>query len=97
MAACGGAPSDGDIKAAIEKQTQAEAKAMEQFAEKQAPAMFKDMMPEIKSVKKIGCKEDGEKAYRCDVEIEVSQGKTTDKSVTAMRFVKSSDGWLAMK
>ncbi|OQW86024.1 MAG: hypothetical protein BWK72_19080 [Rhodoferax ferrireducens] len=97
LSACGGAPSEGDIKTAIEKQMTAEAKGMAQMGGKQASDMMKNLLPEIKSVKKIGCKEDGEKAYKCDVEMEVSQMGNTNKGIAPIRFVKGSDGWIASK
>ena len=97
LSACGGAPSEDDIKTAIDKQMQAEAKAMLAMAGKQGAEMAKDFMPSIKSVKKIGCKEDGDKAYKCDVEMEVTQMGNTNKGVAPMRFVKGSDGWAASK
>ena len=97
LTACGGAPSEGEIKTAIEKQMGADAKAMAQMGGKQAADMFKDMMPEIKSVKKIGCKDDGEKAYKCDVELEVTRMGSTNKGIAPIRFVKGSDGWIATK
>ncbi len=97
LAACGGAPSEGDIKTAFEKQIVADAKAMEQMGGKQAAGMMKGLLPEIKSVKKIGCKEDGENAYKCDVEMEVTQMGSTNKGIVPIRFVKGSDGWMASK
>ncbi len=95
LTACSGAPSDGDIKAALEKQKQNEAKAMEAFGGKRAAEMMKGLAPEVKSIKKIGCKEDGENAYKCDVELEVTQMGSTNKAIAPMRFVKGSDGWVA--
>ena len=97
LTACGGAPSDGDIKASIEKQMEADSKAMEQFGGKQATNMAKNLLPEIKSIKKIGCKEDGDKAYKCDVEMEVTQMGNTNKGIAPFRFVKASDGWVVTK
>lgn len=97
LSACGGAPSEGDIKTALEKQMGAETKAMEKFGGKEVANMAKSYLPEIKSVKKIGCKEDGEKAYKCDVEMEVTQMGNTNKGIAPIRFVKGSDGWLASK
>ncbi len=75
----------------------AEKDAMEQIAGATGMNMFKGMTPEIKSVHKIGCKEDGEKAYKCDVELEVTQGNKTGKNAAAIRFLKGSDGWIAQK
>lgn len=97
LAACGGAPSESDIKAAIEKEMTAGKQAMQQFAGAQGAAMFQSMVPEIKSIKKLGCKGDGDNAYRCDVEMEVAQSGSTGKGVTSIRFVKGSDGWMAQK
>lgn len=94
LTACGGAPSEGEMKAAIEKQTVAQQKQLEAFAGKAAVAMSGDLMPKITGAKKVGCKEDGESAYRCDVEVQVSQNGAVNSTVTQMRFVKGSDGWL---
>jgi hypothetical protein len=97
LTACGGAPSEGDIKAAIEKQMQNETAAMQAFGGKKSAEMLKGLMPEIKNIKKIGCKEDGEKAYKCDVEMEVTQMGATNKGIRPLRFVKGSDGWVAQQ
>lgn len=97
LSGCSGAPSESDIKSAVEKQVKAEQDAMGQIAGKMGEDMYKSMIPEIKSVHKIGCKEDGEKAYKCDIELEVSQGGKTGKNAAALRFVKGSDGWIAQK
>jgi hypothetical protein len=97
LTACGGAPSESDIKSAIEKQVQNEEKAMQAFSGKKEAALMKSLAPEVKSIKKIGCKEDGEKAYKCDVELEVTQMGVTNKGIAPMRFVKGSDGWIAQK
>ena len=93
LSACGGAPSEADMRAAVDSQVKAQTTAMEGFVGKKAMEASKGMTPEIKSFRKIGCKEDGEKAYRCDVEVEVSQLGSTAKSAKSMRFVKGSDGW----
>ena len=90
LTACGGAPSDADIKSALEKATAMSAKAVAQF---DVMGIAKSMQPEFKNIKKIGCKEDGEKAYKCDVEYEVTQLGNTSKQTMPMRFVKGSDGW----
>lgn len=85
ISACGGAPSNSDIKTAFDNQIKADIKAMPQFA-----SMYK---VEIKDVRKIGCKENGEKAYVCDVELFVAKDGVENKGIKSMRFVKSSDGW----
>lgn len=90
LAACGGAPSDSDINAAMKKQFDAYNKQMASIGAKGfADAMKLDSM----KFKKIGCKEDGSSAYICDVEVSGPQGT----QASPMRFVKGSDGWVASK
>ena len=95
LSACSNGPSDSDIKAAIDRQVQSQLKTMQQFVGGRAADMTKGLTPEVKSVKKIGCKEDGSNAFKCDVEIEVAHMGSTNKAVRPMRFVKTSDGWQA--
>ena len=95
LTACGGAPSEGDIKSAIDRSMADTVKTLAQFGTNSN--ITKSVVPEIKNVKKIGCKEDGEKAYKCDVELEVSLHGNTTRSIAPMRFVKGSDGWIATK
>ena len=97
LSACGGAPSEADMKTAINRETEAGIKTMEGFGGKAGADMARSMYPELQSLHKIGCKEDGEKAYRCDVEVEVKQNNSLQKNTAAIRFVKGSDGWLMTK
>lgn len=90
LAGCGGAPSESEMKTAWDKQVKADMASLRSLP---GGGGFANMMPETKLVNKIGCKDDGEKAYRCDVEMEVSQGGNTRKAPINMRFVKVSDGW----
>ena len=85
LTACGGAPSDSDIKKAIEKQSAEEEKVLG------------DLLPSVKFVKKIGCNEDGENAFKCDVEVEVTQLGKTNNGVAPMRFTKGSNGWVVSR
>lgn len=57
--------------------------------------MTTQMIPEVKSVKKIGCGEDGAKSYRCDVELEVAQNGMTHKNIARLRMVNTTDCWKA--
>lgn len=93
LAGCGGAPSESDMKAALERQTQAQVDGASRLFGHTGAGVMKDVLPEILSLKKIGCQADGEKAYRCDVELEVRQFGMTNKSPTNLRFVQGSEGW----
>ena len=98
LSACGGAPTEVDIKSAIEKKmTATAASAMALFGGNKGSEMMKSFMPEVKSVKLIGCKGDGEKAYKCDVEMETAYMGSAIKGIEPMRFVKGSDGWAVSK
>lgn len=97
LTACGGAPSEADMKKAIDKQVQAEMTATKQFMGGAGASMAEKLTPKIENLKKIGCKDDGENAYRCDLELEVTQNGRTNKAPTRMRFIKGSDGWMASK
>lgn len=52
------------------------------------------LVPEIVSVKKVGCESDGGQACSCDleVEVEVTQFGSVTKGVNPVRFVKAGDG-----
>lgn len=99
LTACSSAPSESDI-------TQAVTKMMDEYNQTMAnigggsvytQGMVSAMKIEIKSVKKIGCKADGEKAYLCDVEVEAKSASGVTKNASPVRFVKGSDGWVASK
>lgn len=84
-AGCGGsAPSEAEIKTSVENQ---------QAQDQKSAGSMAGLLPSVKVLKKIGCKEDGEKAYKCDVEVEVTQFDNTRASVAQLRFVKTSTGW----
>lgn len=86
LTACGGAPSESEMQAVLEKRMNADLKAL--------GSMGIDAQIKVHSLKKVGCKEDGEKAYKCDVEIDIEAPAIgRQQNVTPMRFVKSSDGW----
>ena len=97
LMACGGAPSEADMTKAIDKQIQAEMTAAKQFMGGAGASMAEKMAPKLENLKKIGCKEDGEKAYRCDIEIEITQNGATNKAPVNMRFIKGSEGWMGSK
>lgn len=97
LVGCSGAPSEGQITDAVLAQTKSDLEQMERAVGKGAVQAMRGRAGEVKSVKKIGCKEDGEKAYRCDIEVEVKQGEQIVKAPASMRFVKGSDGWVVAR
>lgn len=93
LAACSNEPSERDIHKAVEKQISEVNEGVGAIA--RALSGNRNAGPtglEVKltSVRKLGCKPDGDAASRCDVEIETSGGKRLGN----VRLVKSSDGWV---
>ncbi|MDM0028403.1 zinc ribbon domain-containing protein [Variovorax saccharolyticus] len=87
----GGEPSEGDMTAAFES-------SMAQSNEAMSGLTGSKKAFKVYSVKKIGCKSDGEKAYRCDVESDIEAPMIgRNKGVANLRFVKASDGWTVTK
>jgi hypothetical protein len=84
LAACSKGPSESDMNAAIKKSIEDSNRQMASIG------LGKSFVPEVPSVKKIGCKDDGENAYHCDIEVIGKNGK----KVVPARFVKGSDGWM---
>ena len=91
LSACSNSPSESELKTAVEHKMKADSEAMERRVGKQAMPP----KPELKSVRKVACKADGDKAYRCDVELEVNHGGTIAKGTAPMRFVKNGEEWVA--
>lgn len=91
LSACSSSPTEGELKSAVERKMLADSQALERSVGKQAMPP----KPVLQAVRKIACKEDGEKAYRCDVELEVKHGGTLAKGAASMRFLKAGDGWVA--
>lgn len=92
LGACSSGPSEGDMNAAVQKSVEENNKQMAALGGMFGGAgrgMTDKLKVEAPQVKKIGCKEDGQNAYICDIELVTKDGK----KVTPARFVKASDGW----
>ena len=100
LVGCLGQPSSSELKEVVEREFkpmfEMQARIMKNAAAlgggkaDQGP-------PTLKEVNKVGCKVDGESAYRCDVELVVVNGAETKSQVLPMRFVKGSTGWQVTK
>ncbi|MGF6273409.1 hypothetical protein ABIB38_001783 [Massilia sp. UYP11] len=88
LSACSGQPSDSEMKEALQKTAD---QTMEAIVGKNANQSSRIV---YNSVKSAGCKSDGEKAYRCDVEVETDSMLGKQKTVMPVRFVKTGDGWM---
>jgi len=89
LAACSGEPSSIDI----ENSTKA---LMKETSQELMKAGYKNLVPTMHSVRKIGCAPaKNEAGYICDVEFDVSSPMTGRvKDIEKRRFVKSDSGWI---
>lgn len=90
LAAC--EPSEKDIYSAIESKIEKESAPTANLLGDEASGY---LVPKLNSVRKIGCvKAEKSTGYKCDFEIEASNGLTGNhKEVVNARFVKGEDGW----
>lgn len=90
LTACGGEPSDSDMKSAIE---QTFGKMNEELSSV-GKLIGKDLTAKVKAFKKLGCaKAEGNPGYRCDFEMTVD-GPLGEKAEKASgRFVKGDKAW----
>ena len=96
LAGCSGEPSSSDVKTLVEREIKP-ALEMQAMIMRNAGALgggkASQGTPTLKDVKKVGCKADGESAYRCDIELVVVTGDDSKSQVVPMRFVKGGSGW----
>ncbi len=105
LASCSAEPSATDISKALNSMIQAEQRQLKGMTAGLAAGLpgGKDPFSEMLSIKvteleKIGCSENGEKAYICDVRYTANGsmfGKEGRAVVTQLRMVNASDGWIA--
>ena len=92
LAGCSGEPSESDIRGVLEKATE------QANANIASMTGMTNMTTEIKSVKKIGCKEAQDSTgYNCDVTVTAVVPMLGEQTSTStMRLIKGDDGWQAM-
>ena len=97
MTACSSEPSSSDMKTALESDVkqmlQMQANMDHAFGGRGRAASAAG--PKLEDILKVGCNDDGEKAYYCDVEIVIVDGTEKKSLGVTARFVKTSSGWQA--
>lgn len=97
LSGCSGEPSNSDVKSLVEREVkpvlEAQVQALNGMAGMLGGNARKTERVELKDVKKVGCKSNGESAYLCDVELVMQVGENSKSQITQMRFVKGSNGW----
>lgn len=98
LTACGGAPTDPQMNEAMALKMKQQEQATDKAWGKGSMSSMQSMAGKVKGIRKVGCKEDGEKAYKCDVEMEMEMeflgGVGSKKMPVALRFLKGSEGWM---
>ena len=92
LSACTKPPVEAELKAAVERKMTSDREALER---KIGPQAMPPAKPVLRNLRKLGCKEDAEKAYRCEGELEVSHGDAGATGTASMRFVRTNNGWVA--
>ncbi|MFV3077936.1 hypothetical protein [Niveispirillum fermenti] len=91
LAACGGEPSEGEMRDALQAQFD---KANKMAAER-GVAGFKAVLEKFE---KVSCgKTDGSSIYNCTVTIKCSGPMMNLDGTTEMRFSKGGDGWVVVQ
>ena len=85
LAACSSGPSESEIKSLVER----DIKPMMEMQLK----LLGGPKTALTDVKKLGCKADGDAAYKCDVELLIASGDKKESKAMPIRFVKTSTGW----
>lgn len=94
LTACGGEPSESDMKAAVEDTFGGMNKELGSVGK----MIGKDLTTKVKSLKKLGCaKAEGNPGYRCDFEMLVDGplGEKTEKA--SGRFIKGDKAWSVLE
>ncbi len=90
LTACGGEPSEGAIKSALNEMASRNLKMVESTM---GSALADQMKVEYTSVRKLECKAEGEDTYLCIVEAGMKMAGVEQKSIAPLRFAKGKDGW----
>ena len=94
LTACGGEPSESDLKGAVEQTFGGVNKELAGMAK----LVGKDLSTTIKSFKKLACaKPEGKPGYACDFEMTVDGPLGESSQKASARFVKGDKGWTVME
>lgn len=101
LAACGGGPSESEVRTALEKRIKSDLGAISSMvgaAGSDAQKMMDDMMPKIEKISVQDCDSVGNDVYQCSVEATVNMLGQEQSSIENIRLKKSSKGeWLIVR
>lgn len=94
LAACGGEPSESDMKGAVEKTFGGVNDELKDVGK----VIGKDLSTKVTAFKKLACAEaKGNPGYACDFEMSVDGPLGAQTQKASGRFVKSDKGWTVME
>lgn len=91
LAACGGAPSEKEVRAALEKRIKSDLGQISAMAGDHG-ADLAGMMPKIENISVNGCDSVGNDVYECSVEATVSMMDSEHTNTENVRFKKDKQG-----
>ena len=95
LAACGGAPSDAEVRQALEDQVKnelAQIPGLSDLQDSGMQEMVASMMPKIENISPQGCESADNDAYLCTVEVTVSIMGQTQTNMQDVRLKKNKSG-----
>lgn len=94
LAACGGAPSEKEVRAALEKRIKSDLGQISAMAGGHGAdlADLAGMMPKIENISVNGCDSVGNDVYECSVEATVSMMDSEHTNTENVRFKKDKQG-----
>lgn len=96
VAACEREPTEAEIRGAVERRL---ADTTQPLLDATGPAreLASNLVPTLKSVRKLACSKAERGGFYCDVEIVLTTKVTGDhKTTSSRRFVRTETGWVAV-
>jgi len=95
LAACGGAPSEAEVRQVLQEQIKQDldkVTGMIDAENSDLNAMLSSMMPKIENIALQGCESEVDSVYLCSVEATVTMMGQEKKNIEAVRFKKNKAG-----
>lgn len=93
LAGCGSAPSESDVREAMDKHFEAQMRGMAGLVGggEKAKKMMDDMKPDFSELKLLGCKEsESANGYLCDIDTELPM---VGRQTLPVRLIKADGDW----
>ncbi|WP_205340942.1 hypothetical protein [Denitrificimonas caeni] len=95
LAACGGAPSEAEVRQVLQEQIKHDldkVTGMIDAEDSDLNTMLASMMPKIENIALQGCESEADSVYLCSVEATVTMLGQEKTNIEAVRFKKNKQG-----